>query len=68
LDVAAICSPGKVALLLGDGRGRFRPAAGSPLAVDDSAPAIAAGDFNRDGRADLAVGSRANQVIVWLAR
>jgi hypothetical protein len=58
-----------VTVLLGDGRGGFRPAAGSPVAVQ-SRPhphGIAAADFDRDGHVDFAVESwRNNQVEVVL--
>jgi YVTN family beta-propeller protein len=44
-----------VSILLGDGRGGFTNASGSPVGVDRNPGAVAIGDFNRDGIADLAV-------------
>ncbi len=46
---------GGVAVLLGDGSGGFTAASGSPLTVGNGPTAIATGDFNGDGFADLAV-------------
>jgi len=54
-----------VTVLLGDGKGGFRPAAGSPFTVA-SRPhphGIAAGDFNGDGRLDLAVESWGDNAV-----
>jgi hypothetical protein len=54
-----------VTVLLGDGRGGFRPAAGSPVAVR-SRPhphGIAAADFDGDGHVDFAVESWANDQV-----
>ena len=44
-----------VTLLLGNGDGTFAQASGSPYAVGKGPYAIAAADFNGDGRLDLAV-------------
>jgi hypothetical protein len=43
-------------VLLGDGAGSFGEAQGSPVALAGPVADIAAGEFNRDGHADLAVG------------
>ncbi len=44
-----------VTVLLGNGSGEFRTAPGSPFAVGTKPEAVAAGDFNGDGRPDLAI-------------
>ncbi|CAN5641261.1 hypothetical protein BH20ACI3_BH20ACI3_42140 [soil metagenome] len=56
-----------VSVLLGDGRGNFKPAAGSPFAVGRAPYPHAIGDANRDGNLDIVtpnVGS--NNVTVLL--
>jgi hypothetical protein len=45
---------GTVTVLLGDGKGRFAEAKGSPFAAGRQPNDIAVGDFNRDGKLDLA--------------
>jgi hypothetical protein len=45
----------KAGVLLGDGAGAFTAGLGSPLAIGGSASAVAAGDLNHDGRADLVI-------------
>jgi len=59
LDLAATDIFGqKVSVLVNDGGGGFAPAPFSPVGVRAGYPrGIAAADFDRDGRADLAVGS-----------
>jgi uncharacterized protein (TIGR03437 family) len=44
-----------ISVLLGDGRGGFTFAAGSPIAVGASPMAVTAADFNGDGNPDLAI-------------
>jgi FG-GAP-like repeat/Putative Ig domain len=53
---------GTVTLLLGNGDGTFSQASGSPYAVGPNPVQIVAGDFNGDGKLDLAVilGTAAN--------
>ena len=54
-----------VTVLLGDGRGGFRPASGSPVAVRSKPHphGIAAADFNGDGHVDFAVESWVNDQV-----
>jgi hypothetical protein len=52
-----------VTLLLGDGRGGFRPAAGSPLAGGRRAGRAVIHDVDRDGRNDLVLGSGEGVIV-----
>ena len=68
-DLALGVHPSGVAVLLGDGRGGFAPAAGSPVAVGRGPWGIAVGDVNRDGKPDaVTANSETNDVSVLLAR
>ena len=60
----ATSAPGAVAVYLGDGRGRFRPAPGSPFPAGDNPSDLALSDFNKDGRLDIAV---ANHETTYLS-
>ncbi|MGA7635094.1 MAG: FG-GAP-like repeat-containing protein [Terriglobales bacterium] len=52
---------------LGNGDGTFTQASGSPIAVGQSLSAVVTGDFNGDGKLDLAVtDSTGNAVIILL--
>lgn len=56
-----------VMILLGDGRGGFSPANGSPLAVSSSPHLSAVGDINRDGKLDMVATSHdSHGVFAWL--
>ena len=52
-----------VSVLLGDGTGSFAPASGSPLTGLSTPVAVAVGDFNKDGIADLAVANHGNSKV-----
>ena len=67
LDLAvANFGSANVTILLGDGAGGFIPAAGSPVAVGPSPRAVTAGDWNGDGRLDLAVANFASTNVTIL--
>jgi hypothetical protein len=53
--------------LLGDGRGRFAAAPASPFDLGRRAYKLVAADVNRDGRADLVVGTEADDSVTVLS-
>jgi Bacterial Ig-like domain (group 3)/FG-GAP-like repeat/FG-GAP repeat len=67
-DLAVVnAGPNNVSILLGTGSGGFAPAPGSPITVGKLPRALAVGDFNDDGIADLAVASSgSNKVFILL--
>jgi hypothetical protein len=57
---------GHVQVLLGDGRGGFQAAAGSPIPIGPSARKVAAGDANGDGKLDIFVAQHDSYEVVAL--
>jgi hypothetical protein len=67
LDLAvANYDGGTVTILLGNGDGTFAPASGSPLTVGLNPIALAVGDFNSDGKADLVVANQTDNTLTIL--
>ncbi|MCA1594253.1 MAG: VCBS repeat-containing protein [Acidobacteria bacterium] len=65
--VVSVASGNHVAVLLGDGRGGFQHAAGSPFVAGSGAYSVAAGDLNGDGKMDVVTAnSRSNDITVLL--
>jgi hypothetical protein len=54
IAIANLTDPGSVSVLLGDGGGGLSAAPGSPFPAGNEPNAVVVGDFNRDGRPDLA--------------
>jgi hypothetical protein len=59
-------NPGTVTILLGSGDGGFTQASGSPVSVGVNPLIVAAGDFNADGKVDLAVTNENDNSIAIL--
>jgi hypothetical protein len=57
---------GDASVLLGDGKGGFSPAPGSPFPAGHRPNDLAVGDFNRDGRLDLAFANHETQHLTVL--
>ena len=55
-----------VTVLLGNGSGGFTAAAGNPFATGNGPNSLAAGDFNGDGRPDLAVANSGDDTVTIL--
>ncbi len=67
LDIATANEHGgDASVLLGDGKGSFAPAPGSPFPAGHAPNDIAVGDFNRDGRLDLAFANHDTQHLTVL--
>lgn len=69
LDLVTATGGDSATVLLGDGRGGFRPAPGSPYETGRGSFRVALGDLNRDGKLDIvSVNSESDDVTVLLAR
>lgn len=67
LDLAIpVSSANQVSILLGKGDGTFTPANGSPITVAGGPQAIIAGDFNGDGKLDLAITDGVSNTVTIL--
>jgi hypothetical protein len=55
-----------VSVLLDDGKGGFSPSRGSPFPAGPSPNDLASGDFNGDGRIDLAIANHETQYVTVL--
>jgi|SRR5829696_2299404 len=55
-----------VTVLLGDGRGGFAPASGSPFAAGNNSAGITSAEFNRDKKPDLATANIASSNVTIL--
>jgi FG-GAP-like repeat len=64
--VVANFASSNVTILLGDGRGGFKPAQGSPFSAGNMPNDIGIGDFNRDGKPDLAFPNHETQHVTIL--
>jgi hypothetical protein len=58
--------PGTVSVLLGDGKGHFENASGSPVAAGHLPNDIAVGDMNRDGHLDLVIANHQSPFLTIL--
>ena len=69
LDLVTAAGGDSATVLLGDGRGGFRPAPGSPYETGRGSFRIALGDLNGDGKLDIvSANSESNDVTVLLAQ
>lgn len=67
LDLVTVnTASNNISLLLGDGKGGFLPAPGSPVPAGNAPSNLAAGDFNGDGFVDLAVTSGGSSSVTIL--
>ncbi|HEY5083636.1 MAG TPA: VCBS repeat-containing protein, partial [Rhizomicrobium sp.] len=67
LDLAvANYTDNTVTILLGNGDGTFTPSADSPVSVGGAPDSVIAGDFNGDGRLDLAIANSTDNTLTIL--
>ena len=61
--VVANGGSGNISVYLGDGRGGFAQASGSPFAAGQEPNDIATGDFNGDGNLDVAIANHGTKLV-----
>jgi FG-GAP-like repeat len=66
LAIANQTNIGGITVLLGNGAGGFTTAPGSPLSIGRQPTSIVAGDFNGDGKLDLAVTNTVDNTVMVL--
>jgi hypothetical protein len=64
--IVANASDETISILLGDGKGHFAPAGGSPLACGKAPNDIAVADMNGDGNADLVIANTGTPYLTIL--
>ncbi|HMH41879.1 MAG TPA: VCBS repeat-containing protein [Pyrinomonadaceae bacterium] len=64
--LAANSDSNNVSVYLGDGKGGFSPAPGSPFAAGQNPSDIAVADFNGDGKSDIAVANHGVKTVTVL--
>ncbi len=64
--VAANPQSGTITVLLGDGKGHFHPASGSPFSAGHLPNDIGIGDLNGDGHPDLLIANHQSQYVTLL--
>jgi len=66
LDIVVANGSGSVSVYLGDGKGRFAQAQGSPFPAGENCADVAAGDFNNDGNLDVALANHGVKAVTIL--
>jgi hypothetical protein len=64
--VVANSSSSTISVFLNDGHGNFTQAPGSPIAVGSDPASIVVGDFNNDGKQDIAVANEGDGTVTVL--
>ena len=65
-DLIVACAKRQIVVLLGDGKGGFRPAKGPPIQLTHSLGEMALGDINGDGNLDLVLADHDSYSVTLL--